>query len=52
MTDQQLLWWGEWAKNLVLHVGGSPETAYKVAAAWVEGLRRETDATPQATGDV
>ena len=38
-NDAELLEAGEWAKQLVLSAGGQPETAFKVATAWMEGLR-------------
>lgn len=43
MTEAELLAAGEWAKQLILSVGGQPETAFKVAAVWVEGIRAIED---------
>ncbi len=37
-NEAELIEAGEWAKRLVLSVGGSPVTAFKVAQAWTEGL--------------
>jgi hypothetical protein len=46
-NEQELLWWGEWTKQLVLAAGGMPETAYLVAYEWVKGLRKLMESKEQ-----
>jgi hypothetical protein len=48
--NDALLEIGEWAKNTCVLFGTSPQTAYRIAAYFVEGIAREVTAEPMDSG--
>lgn len=41
MSDDEVKYWAEWAKELCLKFGTEVHTAYKVGAAFAAGLQKE-----------
>ena len=52
MDREELIYWAEWVKDLILKFGAEPHTAYKCAGLFVEGIAYGTpdDKPPMGEG--